>query len=177
MFKIPTATFVTLSGLVAACLLLIALTGENVSSSMDALPALSLPPGMPNAIPSVPAVPTFLPSQSLQPTSTPALTPTPQATAAPAIESGPPESIPGLVRVTEVPSPTPVPGPTSMPGVVIVTSTPVPAMVPEVNNSTDAMQVTVERSSPSQWLIPGSIALVGVIFVVFGVYRMIRRRR
>ena len=176
MSKISTATLVTLSGLVAACLLLIALTGENVSSSMDAFPAISLPPGIPAAIPSVPSVPAILPSQSLQPTATP----TPQATLQPdarPVEYGPPESIPGLVRVTEVPSPTPMPSPTAVSEDIAITSTPVPTVVPNKTVATDAMPVTVDSTSPSDWLVPGLIALVGVIFVVFGVYRMIRRRR
>jgi hypothetical protein len=166
MFKIPTATLITMSGLLAAGLLLIALTGENVSSSMDAMQIISFP-GIVTTIPSVPGVPTI--PMMAKPTATP--TPTPQLT--PPARYSPPESIPGLVRVTEVPSPTPVPTPASTEGDIVES----PAYLPTTTPAPIVAPTVVERSLPSTWLIIGLIAAVGAIFVVFGVYSVFRRRK
>ena len=177
MFKIPTATIITLSGLLAAGLLLLVLTGENVSSSMDIMSTISIPQ-LSNGLPTVPAVPTLssVIGNKSNATPSPQATQLPKGIATSSPQQSAPETIPGLVRVTEVPSPT-----------VVSTSYSVVENITEAVNSTPATKQdagivevvpdTVENSSPVGGLVLALVAFVGIIFVVFGFFNLVKRRK
>jgi hypothetical protein len=176
MFKIPTATIITLSGLLAAGLLLIVLTGENVSSSMDIMSTIVIPQ-LSNGMPTVPAVPSVLSVLENKSTATPTpeVTKLPEVSATPPAQISQPETIPGLVRVTEVPSPTVVP--TSYDGGENVTGAVdlMPAIIQDAGIVEVSDSGTVENSLPVGGLVLVLVAFVGMIFVVFGVFKMVKR--
>ncbi len=178
MFKIPTATIITLSGLLAAGLLLLVLTGENVSSSMDIMSTISLPQ-LSNGMPTVPAVPTLSSVMENKSASSPSpqVTPHPTGVATSSQQQSAPETIPGLVRVTEVPSPTVAPTSYGAGENVMDAMNSTPAITQDAGIVEVSDSATVENSSAVGGLVLALVAFVGIIFVVFGVFNMVKRRK
>lgn len=179
MLKLPTATLITVSGLLAAGLLLVALTGENVSSSMDPLTIITVP-RLSAAMPTVPAVPSLLsvPSQHQAATPTPQPTKAPQQAPAQPANSPPgaPESVPGLVKVTEVPCPTPVSTAYNASDIAYETDE-AQAPATEVVAAPAEVVQTAENTSPAGWLVLAIVAIAGIFLLTYSLTSMIRRQK
>jgi len=165
--RIPPFIIVALWGLVAAFVLLIALTGKNVSSSMEIVGIIGVP-GKITAMPSVHAIPTLAAIPKIQPAS-PAPSPSTTGVQTP---SSPPESIPGLVRVTLAPTPTSVPeddaqiqSDQAVIASTVATSSPVSTTVP----------ATSKHVSPIGWIVPALFVVMGALLIVVGIRNFTRR--